>query len=263
MHDRLNHADRLYILADQGDPIAIGELYRAAKRRGDAVVCVSPARQYLTVPPLSGGWGWVEVHVAAWAEQIGCELDVQRFREELTPQVLRFAEGSAWREVTSYVILRRSTVSRPPLDEVLGCDLTALAYENGERDVRLEAMLDTRGLPPFAGAAAWDSIEPACGDWFAYWEGCGGRMMHVLCSACDLAPYPTVTVTVDAEAWAAQVRGRIDSLMERFGLDTAQADDLTMLAVLATGIPRAEGESDAEYRARIIRHWADPSTPPP
>ena len=50
--------DRLRILADQGDPIAIGQMYREAKRRGDAVVCVSPARQDLTAPPASRPVSW-------------------------------------------------------------------------------------------------------------------------------------------------------------------------------------------------------------
>ena len=140
--------DRLRILADQGDPIAIGQLYREAKRRGEAVVCASTDGQTLTVPPLSSG-----------------------------------------------------------------------------------------------------SAGSLCVD---LWRESGGRMLHVLCSAY----YPTVTVTVSTEAWAAHLQQRVDHLMTSLGLDTAQADDLTMLAMLATGIPRAEGESDAEYRARLVRHYA-------
>lgn len=51
--------DRLRILANQGDPIAIGELYREAKRRGEAVVCASTDSQSLTAPPASRAVSWV------------------------------------------------------------------------------------------------------------------------------------------------------------------------------------------------------------
>lgn len=100
--------DRLRILANQGDPIAIGQMYREAKRRGEAVVCVSPARQecdggHYPVPLVgpdgeaTGYMLWVTREAAspcapAWDMQLRRSCDTDEPHPSLTTRIHRLMD---------------------------------------------------------------------------------------------------------------------------------------------------------------------------
>lgn len=220
--------DRLRILADQGDPIAIGQLYREAKRRGEAVVCVSQVRQDLPAPPPPADeWAWLLPHVVGWAEQMGCRLDMLEWAAHLSREIPpRFDRHRGWVEVTGRVRLmryRKEPMSGWVWGGVFTSDLTAsIDGKTGERAVRLEGMWGLEGLVPWDGGYIESSIETTS-DWH----------------------------TPSANGGDPCGRPISDDIL------TATGRDLDRLAFDFYRDRRNQGESDASLRERLlVREWS-------
>lgn len=239
--------DRLRILADQGDPIAIGQLYREAKRRGEVVVCVSPERQDLTAPPPPADeWAWLEPHVVGWAEQIGWGFDLGEWERARRLPTQGFDRGGAWREVTANIRLLRPRRAYQPhikgMQWVGVFTATVVARIDAatrERSVQLEGEWGIENLTPWLGDVATDSRGTV-------WSSAGVAALESIDMGCD---------------WFVPLakEGERCSLPLSDDILTATGRDLDKLGFNFYRDRRNPGESDASFRERLlVREWSAP-----
>lgn len=239
--------DRLRILADQGDPIAIGQLYREAKRRGESVVCVSPARQDLTAPPPPADeWAWLEPHVVGWAEQIGCRFDRGEWERTRSLPAQGFDGGGGWHEVTASIRLLRPRRAYQPhikgmqwVGVFTATVIARIDAATGERSVQLEGQRGIENLTPWLGDVATDSKGTV-------WSLAGVAAIESIVMVCDWF------VPLAKEGEPCNLPLSDDVL-------TATGRDLDRLGHDIHRMRRNPGESDASFRERLlVREWSAP-----